>query len=86
LLKYHEEVAIFLAENDGFFPSIIKEKDRHFLNSFYILKYYDKLKISRYDAHYPFINSSIYDYLSIRNLYTETICFIYILYTFLKIP
>src|SRR5581483_9003630 len=60
LPKRHEEVAILLAENNGFLPPLIKGKDGHFLNPLHILEYGDKLKIPGYDAHCPSISSDTY--------------------------
>ncbi|GBC00634.1 hypothetical protein RclHR1_03920003 [Rhizophagus clarus] len=59
----HEEVAILFAEKGGFFPSVTKEKDGHFLNLLHILEYCDKFKIPGYDTHCPSINSSTYNRL-----------------------
>jgi hypothetical protein len=58
--KYHEKTAVLLAENNGFFPSITKRKDGHFLNPLHILEYCNKLKIPGYDAYCSSINADTY--------------------------
>ncbi|CAB4475415.1 unnamed protein product [Rhizophagus irregularis] len=71
----HEEAAILLAENNGFFPPVTKGKDGYFLNPFHILEYCDKLKIPGYDAHCSSISSSTYSRLccSECNVYFPTL-------------
>ncbi|CAG8677339.1 1821_t:CDS:2, partial [Scutellospora calospora] len=43
--KQCEKAASLLASNDSFLPSLVIEKDSHYINSIHLLEYLDKPKI-----------------------------------------
>ncbi len=59
-LSYVKEAMNFLQLNDSFLLSIIKAKNKYFINPIHLLEYYNLLKISEYDSHCLFLNQTTY--------------------------
>ncbi len=57
---------------------ITKSKNKYYMNLVYLLKYYDCLKVFRYDLYYPSFDKTIYLYLccSECNKYFPTLTFL----------
>ena len=77
-LSYVKEAMNFLQLNDSFLLSIIKAKNKYFINPIHLLEYYDLLKIPEYDSHCPSLDQTTYSRLccSMCNKYFLTLTYL----------
>ncbi|CAG8841963.1 38591_t:CDS:1, partial [Gigaspora margarita] len=55
-----EEAIDFLIAGSGFLPSVVKAQDDHYINSIYLLQYFDQFKIAGYDFYCPSLDKETY--------------------------